>query len=93
VRVRGRVTKQDDVCTPMADRLADTRPRRTPDGEDGDGADGGSSVATATPGDEDPADDATAPPDPPTSPGVRPAEEGSITDPEETTSPAPDVEP
>lgn len=86
VRVSGRVTKDGEVCTPIADSVADTGPLET-DEADGDGrtGPGGAGTADATPKD----DDATAPPEPTTSPND-PNDEGSITDPEETTSPGPE---
>lgn len=86
VRVSGRVTKTDDVCTPVADTIAaqDARGATSSPGDD----DGGASVATAPPGgDDDPSDDATSPPEPTPN---DPDDEGSITDPDETTSPRPD---
>lgn len=90
VRVSGRVTKKDDVCTPIAETLA------AQDAGDADDAratsspgDGGASVGSGPPGaDDDPSDDATSPPLPTTTPND-PDDEGSITEEDTKTSPRP----
>lgn len=85
VRVSGRVTKNDDVCTPIAEAVA-AQGAGGATSSPGEGA----GTATAAPGttDDDPGDDATAPPAPTTTPND-PDDEGSITEPDQTASPRP----